>query len=227
MSYNTSVNATDINTGARYQCYVTYLALNYAILKGCLVGGSNLHAHDLAASGICIDILRLCATKDRLGGVFYHRLLEIRNTINENLQVSAHTRLTPGDDDETVTNDDSFLFVDVDGATKLHQMIRSTRLMLCYPLNCLYESNNTNFLNISMVDAYVNADIDFAHHLASPFNTDEDTIPDKLFPPSQPSQSSWTGSGQCEGFLSGSAPFDWSVSTWSGIDATTGELSGD
>lgn len=223
MSYCT----TGINNGERYQCYVTYLTLNYAALKGFLVGGGNkVHADDMALSGICVDILQLCATKDRLGGVFYQRLLKVSNTIKEHLDVSAHTRLSPADAGEAVTNGDAYLFVDVDGTTKLHQMIRSIRLMLCYPLNCLYESDNTNVLNLSMVDAYVNADIDFAHHLASPFNMDDDRVPDKLFPPSQPSQDNWANGEQGEGFLSGSAPFDWIESAWSGNNIGAREPSG-
>ncbi|KIL87210.1 hypothetical protein FAVG1_09766 [Fusarium avenaceum] len=118
---------------------------------------------------------------------------------------------------------DSYLFVATDGDTKLHHLINELLEMLCYPLTLLKESNENRIRYPTIVEASVNADINFTYHLASPFNMAEDEVPVDLFPPGDRLWGSDGVEGEAEGFVSGSVPFGWSVSAWS-TDPGVGRL---
>jgi hypothetical protein len=192
--------------------------LNFTAIKSFLVGGTAaFRQQDVILSSTCIDILALCATKDRIACSFYTRLTKYRDTIKE--QLPEYPENTPEDSfsyEDGSFDDDSYLFIESSGNTKLHQLMYELRELLCYPLTLLKGSSEANMPYPTIVEASVNADINFAHHLASPFNMAEDEVPIGLFPPEDSLKESQNRRTETEGYVSGSVPFGWDVSAWRG-----------
>ncbi|KAF4988234.1 hypothetical protein FGRMN_9886 [Fusarium graminum] len=206
-----------------YQCYITFLTLSYTSVKRCLVGGANaFQPRDTILSAKCIEILSLCATKDRIARSFHARLCKYQSILRELLPKSADTISKGVESYDGSTSGDSYLFVDTSGHTQLHHLMNELVEMLCYPLTLL-KGNTDKIRYPTIVEASVNADISFAHHLASPFNMAEDELPEDLFPPGK---SMHGGSDEeTEGYVSGSVPFGWDVSVWT-RDPGVGEVTG-
>jgi hypothetical protein len=202
------LNHTNAN---RYQCYVTFLTLNYAAVKGFLAGGATTFRQDIVLSSKCIEILKLCATKDNIAHRFHTHITRYQSVLQELLPQDTNADGESFGLFEKNVPDDSYLFVATDGDTRLHHLIKELLEMLCYPFTLLKESNGNRIRYPTIVEASVNTDINFAHHLASPFNMAEDEIPVDLFP----SGNKLRGSNNSEGFVSGSAPFGWDASAWS------------
>ncbi|KAM0436282.1 hypothetical protein ACHAQK_007856 [Fusarium lateritium] len=199
-----------------YQCYVTFLTLNYTAVKSFLVGGAaTFRQQDAVLSARCIEILELCASKDRIAHSFYTRVTRYQNILQELLPQATHANDESSDLVDTDVPNDSYLFVATDGDTKLHHLITELLEMLCYPLTLLKDSDENRIRYPTIVEASVNADIDFAHHLASPFNMAEDEVPVDLFPPGDMLWGSNGSEEGAEGFMSSSVPFGWDVSAWS------------
>ncbi|KAF5975136.1 nitrate assimilation regulatory nirA [Fusarium coicis] len=197
-----------------YQCYVTFLMLNFTAIKSFLVGGeAAFRQQDIVLSRTCIEILALCATKDKIARSFHTRLRTYRDTINEHLPEVRGTSKDSGSYEDGSFDDDSYLFVESSGDTRLHHLIYELRELLCYPLTLL-KGSEASIPYPTIVEASVNADIDFAHHLASPFNMAEDELPSGLFPPDESLEGSHNYDGETEGYLSGSVPFGWDISAW-------------
>ncbi|KAH7250963.1 hypothetical protein BKA59DRAFT_471466 [Fusarium tricinctum] len=196
-----------------YQCYVTFLTLNYAAVKGFLVGGATaFRQQDIALSGKCIEILELCATKDRIAHRFHTHVTKYQSVLQELLPQDDNASVESFDLFEKNVPNDSYLFVETEGDTKLHHLINELLEMLCYPLTLLKESNKNKIRYPTIVEASVNADINFSRHLTSPFNVAEDEVPVDLFPPGD---KLWGTNGfgeEAGGFMSGSAPFGWDTS---------------
>jgi hypothetical protein len=211
-----SRNSLNKANEGRYQCYVTFLTLNYTAIKSFLVGGATaFRQQDVVLSGKCVEILELCATKDRIAHSFHTRITRYQSVLQELLPQSTEAGVESFDLFDGNVPNDSYLFVATDGDTKLHHLMNELLEMLCYPLTLLKESNENRIRYPTIVEASVNADINFAHHLASPFNMAEDEVPVDLFPPGD---KLWGGDGterESEGFVSGSVPFGWRVSAWS------------
>lgn len=207
-----------------YQCYVTFLTLNYAAVKSFLVGGATaFRQQDVVLSGKCVEILELCATKDRIAHNFHTRITRYQSVIQELLPQATDANGESFGLFQGNVPSDSYLFVATDGDTRLHHLINELLEMLCYPLTLLKESNENRIRYPTIVEASVNADINFAHHLASPFNMADDEVPVDLFPPGDKLWGIDGSEGEAEGFVSGSAPFGWDVSAWS-KDAGVGRL---
>ncbi|KAM0350990.1 hypothetical protein ACHAPU_002768 [Fusarium lateritium] len=205
-----------------YQCYITFLTLSYTAIKRFLVEGANdLQPQDTFLSAKCIEILALCATKDKIARSFHARVCRYQSLLRELLPESADTKSKGIDSYEESASDDSYLFVETNGHTELHQLMGELAEMLCYPLTLL-KGGPGMIRYPTIVEASVNADINFAHHLASPFNMPEDELPEDLFPPSK-SMHGGDGNGITEGDVSGSVPFGWDVSAWS-RDPGVGEV---
>ncbi|KAM0201926.1 hypothetical protein ACHAQI_011127 [Fusarium lateritium] len=199
-----------------YQCYVTFLTLNYTAVKSFLVGGAaTFRQQDAVLSARCIEILELCASKDRIAHSFYTRVTRYQNILQELLPQATHANDESSDLVDTDVPNDSYLFVATDGDTKLHHLITELLEMLCYPLTLLKDSDENRIRYPTIIEASVNADIDFAHHLASPFNMAEDEVPVDLFPPGDMLWGSNGSEEGAEGFMSSSVPFGWDVSAWS------------
>ncbi|KAI1033936.1 hypothetical protein LB503_010960 [Fusarium chuoi] len=199
-----------------YQCYVTFLILNFTAIKSFLVGGAAaFRQQDSVLSRPCIDILALCATRDRIARSFHARLAKYQNTIQEQLPgFQAETPEDSGLYGDGSFDDDSYLFIESSGDTKLHYLIHELRELLCHPLTLLKGESEASIPYPTIAKASVDADIDFAHHLASPFNMAEDEIPTGLFPPDESLGDSHNYAAETEGYLSGSVPFGWDISTW-------------
>ncbi|KAF5598072.1 nitrate assimilation regulatory nirA [Fusarium pseudocircinatum] len=196
-----------------YQCYITFLMLNFTAIKSFLVGGSAaFKKQDVTLSRICIEILALCATKDRIAHSFHTRLTRYQEIIKANLPDSADsTTLDPSFYKDGPLDDDSYLFIESTGDPRLHHLMYELRELLCYPLTLLKGGSDVNLPYPTIVEASVNADINFAHHLASPFNMAEDEVPNGLFPPEDSLNDYEAGT---EGYISGSVPFGWDFSAW-------------
>ncbi|KAG5655526.1 hypothetical protein KAF25_003863 [Fusarium avenaceum] len=207
-----------------YQCYITFLTLNYTAVKSFLVGGATaFRQQDVVLSGKCVEILKLCATKDRIAHSFHTRITRYQSVLQELLPQPTDAGIESFGLLEGDVPNDSYLFVATDGDTKLHHLINELLEMLCYPLTLLKESNENRIRYPTIVEASVNADINFTYHLASPFNMAEDEVPVDLFPPGDKLWGSNGVEGEAEGFVSGSVPFGWSVSAWS-TDPGVGRL---
>ncbi|KAF5596678.1 nitrate assimilation regulatory nirA [Fusarium pseudoanthophilum] len=196
-----------------YQCYVTFLMLNFTAIKSFLVGGSAaFRKQDVTLSRICIEILALCATKDRIAQSFHTRLTRYQEIIKGHLPESPDS-ITRDSSlyEDGPPDDDSYLFIESTGDPRLHHLIYELRELLCYPLTLLKGGSDANLPYPTLVEASVNADINFAHHLASPFNMAEDEVPNGLFPPEDSLNDYEAGT---EGYISGSVPFGWDVSAW-------------
>ncbi|KAF5635765.1 nitrate assimilation regulatory nirA [Fusarium sp. NRRL 52700] len=196
-----------------YQCYVTFLMLNFTAIKSFLVGGTTaFRQQDVNLCQICIEILALCATKDRIARSFYTRVTKYKSLIREYLpEPKQDTQEDPSPYEDGPLDDDSYLFADSSGDVSLHHLMYELRELLCYPLTLLKGGYDANMPYPTIVEASVNADINFAHHLASPFNMAEDEVPSGLFPPED---SLKEGHEMSEGYLTGSVPFGWDVSAW-------------
>ncbi|KAG5755015.1 hypothetical protein H9Q70_002340 [Fusarium xylarioides] len=196
-----------------YRCYVTFLMLNFTSIKSFLVGGSAaFRKQDVTLSRICIEILALCATKDRIAHSFHTRLTRYQEIIKGHLPESPDsTTLGSISYEDGPLDDDSYLFIESSGDPKLHHLMYELRELLCYPLTLLNGGSEANVPYPTIVEASVNADINFAHHLASPFNMAEDEVPSGLFPPDDSLNDYEAGT---EGYLTGSVPFGWDVSAW-------------
>ncbi|KAF5624634.1 nitrate assimilation regulatory nirA [Fusarium tjaetaba] len=196
-----------------YQCYVTFLMLNFTAIKSFLVGGSAaFRKQDVTLSRICIEILALCATKDRIAHSFHTRLTRYQEIIKGHLPESSDN-ITQDSSlyEDGPLDDDSYLFIESTGDPRLHHLLHELRELLCYPLTLLKGGSDANLPYPTIVEASVNADINFAHHLASPFNMAEDEVPSGLFPPEDSLNDYEAGT---EGYISGSVPFGWDVSAW-------------
>ena len=98
----------------------------------------------------------------------------------------------------------------------MHRLQDDLRKMCCYPLASHRDDKGGKMPPIPVVEVIVNGDVDFAHHLASPFNTDGEVEPTALFPPDDDLDGEYVHGGVKEGFLSGSVPYSWSHSVWAG-----------
>ncbi|EGU82785.1 hypothetical protein FOXB_06706 [Fusarium oxysporum f. sp. conglutinans Fo5176] len=207
-----------------YQCYVTCLTLNYITVKSFLVGGATVfRKQDIVLSDKCIEILALCATKDRIAHSFHIRLCKYQNILRKHLPKSPNNDTkgfgSYGDD----SFDGSYLFAETNGDTKLHQLMHELWEMLCYPLTFLKGSTETELRYPTIMEASVNADMNFARHLASPFNMAEDEVPVGLFPPGDCLGDSDGCEKEVEGYVTGDVPYDWDVSPGTrnpGVEAT-------
>ncbi|RKK92009.1 hypothetical protein BFJ71_g10484 [Fusarium oxysporum] len=199
-----------------YQCYVTFLMLNFTAIKSFLVGGATaFKQQDVTLSRTCIEILALCATKDRIARSFYTRVTKYQDIIKEHLPESQQdTSEGPGSYEDGPSDDDSYLFIESSGNARLHHLMYELRELLCYPLTLLKGGSEADMPYPTIVEASVNADINFAHHLASPFNMAEDEVPNGLFPPEDSLKESHDYDARTEGYLTGSVPFGWDVSAW-------------
>ncbi|RBA18273.1 hypothetical protein FPRO05_10568 [Fusarium proliferatum] len=199
-----------------YQCYVTFLMLNFTAIKSFLVGGAAaFRQQDIVLSRPCIEILALCATRDRIARSFHARLAKYQDTIQEQLPgFQAETLEDSGSYGDGSFDDDSYLFIESSGNSKLHHLIHELRELLCHPLALLKGESEASIPYPTISKASVGADINFAHHLASPFNMAEDEIPTGLFPPDESLGGSHNYAAETEGYLSGSVPFGWDISTW-------------
>ncbi|KAF5678703.1 NirA-like nitrate assimilation regulatory protein [Fusarium heterosporum] len=196
-----------------YQCYITFLALSYTSVKRFLVEGANtFQSQDTFLSAKCIEILALCATKDRIARSFHARLCKYQSILRELLPKSAYVMSKGVDSYDESAFGDSYLFVNISGHTELHNLMNELVEMLCYPLTLLKGSTD-RIQYPTIVEASVKADISFAHHLASPFNMAEDELPEDLFPPGKSMQGG--NEEEAEGYVSGSVPYGWDVSVWS------------
>ncbi|KAL5590030.1 hypothetical protein FOVSG1_011897 [Fusarium oxysporum f. sp. vasinfectum] len=199
-----------------YQCYVTFLMLNFTAIKSFLVGGGKaFRQQDVTLSRTCIEILALCATKDRIAHSFHSRLTRYQDIINGHLPESPLniTQASSSYEDGPL-DDDSYLFIKSSGDARLHNLMHELRELLCYPLTLLKGGSEANMPYPTIVEASVNADINFAHHLASPFNMAEDEVPNGLFPPEDSLKERHDYDARTEGYLTGSVPFGWDVSAW-------------
>jgi hypothetical protein len=187
--------------------------LNFTAIKSFLVSGAaGSRQQDIGLSRPCIEILALSATQDRIARSFHTRLAKYRDTINEHLPESQEIHNSDLYEDASF-DDDSYLFVESSGDVKLHRLMYELRELLCYPLTLAKEGVEASMTYPTIVKASAKADIDFAHHLASPFNMAEDEMPAGLFPPDEYLEGSRYGT-ETEGYLSGKAPFGWSASVW-------------
>ncbi|EXK24655.1 hypothetical protein FOXG_11952 [Fusarium oxysporum f. sp. lycopersici 4287] len=199
-----------------YQCYVTFLMLNLTAIKSFLVGGTTaFRQQDVTPSRTCIEILALCATKDRIAHSFYTRVTKYQDIIREYLpEPQQDTSEDPGSYEDGPLDDDSYLFIESRGDTRLHRLMYELQELLCYPLTLLKGGSEASMPYPTIVEASVNADINFAHHLASPFNMAEDEVPNGLFPPEDSLKERHDYGPGTEGYLTGSVPFGWDVSAW-------------
>ncbi|KAF5612757.1 nitrate assimilation regulatory nirA [Fusarium sp. NRRL 25303] len=199
-----------------YQCYVAFLMLNFIAIKRFLVGGTTTFRHqDVTLSKTCVEILALCATKDRIARSFYTRVTKYQDTIKDYLPESQQDMPEdPGSHEDGPLDDDSYLFIESSGNSRLHQLMYELRELLCYPLTLLKAGSEASMPYPTIVEASVNADINFAHHLASPFNMAEDEIPSGLFPFEDSLEERHEDDAGSEGYLTGSVPFGWDVSAW-------------
>ncbi|KAM0216985.1 hypothetical protein ACHAQD_007704 [Fusarium lateritium] len=165
-------------------------------------------------SGKCIEILELCATKDRIAHSFHDRITRYQSVLRELLPQATNANDPSFGHFENTVPDDSYLFVATDGDTKLHHLLIEQLEILCYPFTLLKKSSESRIRYPTIVEASVNADIDFAHHLASPFNMADDEVSVDLFPPGDMLESIDDYEGESEGLVSGSVPFGWDVSAW-------------
>jgi hypothetical protein len=189
--------------------------LNYAAVKSFLAkADSNLREHDAALSGTCIDILKLCATKDRIGQRFHTRLLKIQASLSQRLPMCTGGTSGPTSAGGYDIYDDLYLFVKTDAVTELQLMMHDMLLMLCYPLTRLHERAGDVLQYPAIAEAYVNADANFVHHLASPFNMGEDVVPDGLLPPEGSLKERYDHEEADEGFIADSEPYGWKASVW-------------
>ncbi|EMT74394.1 hypothetical protein FOC4_g10002506 [Fusarium odoratissimum] len=192
-----------------------------AVVKNCwltifLVGGGKaFRQQDVTLSRTCIEILALCATKDRIAHSFHSRLTRYQDIINGHLPESPLniTQASSSYEDGPL-DDDSYLFIKSSGDARLHNLMHELRELLCYPLTLLKGGSEANMPYPTIVEASVNADINFAHHLASPFNMAEDEVPNGLFPPEDSLKERHDYDARTEGYLTGSVPFGWDVSAW-------------
>lgn len=164
---------------------------------------------DIVLSGNCIEILELCATKDRIAHTFHTRITRYQSLLQELLPQATNANGESFGQFERNVPNDSYLFVATYGDTKLHHLRNELLEMLCYPLTLLKENDENRIRYPTIIEASVNADINFTHHLASPFNMAEDEVPVDLFPPGDKLWGSNDSEGEAEGFVSGSAPFGW------------------
>ncbi|KAF4421797.1 nitrate assimilation regulatory nirA [Fusarium acutatum] len=198
-----------------YQCYVTFLMLNFTAIKSFLVGGApGFRQQDIVLSRPCIEILALSATKDRIARSFHTRLAKYRDTIKGHLPESQETQDDSGLYEDASFDDDSYLFIQLSGDVKLRRLMYELRELLCYPLTLAKGGSEASMIHPTIFKASANADIDFAHHLASPFNMAEDEMPTGLFPSDDSLEGSHNYGAETEGYLSGTAPFGWDVSAW-------------
>ncbi|KAH7198911.1 uncharacterized protein B0J16DRAFT_331339 [Fusarium flagelliforme] len=194
-----------------YQCYITWLTLNYAAVKSFLVGGTSLfRQQDITLSDKCVEILKLCATRDRIAHAFHLRISEYQSLLKEHLPKTAAVDVDSGSfDDDSL--DSSYLFAQSQGTTELDRRVHELWAMLCYPLNLLKGSKETNIHYPTIVEASVNADMNFAQHLVLSFGRAEDSGPIGLSPRSNSSTGSDGIEREVEGYVSGSVPYDWEV----------------
>uniref|UniRef100_A0A0D2Y6P2 Zn(2)-C6 fungal-type domain-containing protein n=1 Tax=Fusarium oxysporum (strain Fo5176) TaxID=660025 RepID=A0A0D2Y6P2_FUSOF len=192
-----------------------------AVVKNCwltifLVGGTTaFRQQDVTPSRTCIEILALCATKDRIAHSFYTRVTKYQDIIREYLpEPQQDTSEDPGSYEDGPLDDDSYLFIESRGDTRLHRLMYELQELLCYPLTLLKGGSEASMPYPTIVEASVNADINFAHHLASPFNMAEDEVPNGLFPPEDSLKERHDYGPGTEGYLTGSVPFGWDVSAW-------------
>jgi len=194
-----------------YQCYITWLTLNYAAVKGFLVGGASLfRQQDITLSDKCVEILKLCATRDRIAQAFHLRISEYQSLLKEHLPKATADAVDSGTfDDDSL--DSSYLFAQTQGTTDLDRRMHELWAMLCYPLNLHKGSKETNIHYPTIVEASVNADINFAQHLVSSFGRAENNGPVGLSPRSDSSRGSDGIEKEVEGYVSGSVPYDWEI----------------
>lgn len=190
--------------------------LNFIAIKRFLVGGTTTFRHqDVTLSKTCVEILALCATKDRIARSFYTRVTKYQDIIKEHLPESQQdTPKDPGPHEDGPLDDDSYLFIESSGDSRLHHLMFELRELLCYPLTLLKAGSEASMPYPTIVEASVNADINFVHHLASPFNMAEDEIPSGLFPFEDSLKERHEYDAGSEGYLTGSVPFGWDVSAW-------------
>ncbi|KAF5551380.1 nitrate assimilation regulatory nirA [Fusarium mexicanum] len=145
---------------------------------------------------------------------FYTRVTKYQSLIRDYLpEPKQDTQEHLSSYEDGPSDGDSYLFVESDGDVSLHHLMYELRELLCYPLTLLKSSSYANMPYPTIFEASVNTDINFAHHLASPFNMAEDEVPSGLFPPED---SLKEGHDMTEGYLTGSVPFGWDISAWGG-----------
>lgn len=182
------------------------------MVKSFLVGGANsFRQQDMALSDKCVEILKLCATKDRIAQAFYLRLSKYQSILKEHLPMAAADDISSGAFNDN-SYDGSYLFGQTSGTTKLDQQMHELWEMLCYPLNLLKGSTETRMHYPTIVEASVNADINFARHLASSFSTAENDGPVGMFPLPDSPWGSDEQEKEVEGYISRSVPYDWEAS---------------
>jgi hypothetical protein len=86
------------------------------------------------------------------------------------------------------------------------------REILCYLLTFLKESTETKLCYPIITEVSVNADINFAYYLASPFNITKDEIPVGLFPPKDYLGDSNRYEKEVKGYITSDMPYNWDVS---------------
>ncbi|KAF5248239.1 hypothetical protein FANTH_6032 [Fusarium anthophilum] len=115
---------------------------------------------------------------------FYTRVTKYQSLIREYLpEPKQDTQEDPSSYEDGPSDGYSYLFVESDGDVSLHHLMYELRELLCYPLTLLKSSSDAKMPYPTIFEAFVNTDINFAHHLASPFNMAEDEVPSGLFPP--------------------------------------------
>ncbi|KAF4340736.1 nitrate assimilation regulatory nirA [Fusarium beomiforme] len=143
---------------------------------------------------------------------FHTRLMKYRDVLKEHLPEAADDRDESHEGE--CRDDDSYLFIESGGNTRLHHLMDELRKMLCYPLTLLNEGSEAKIPYPTIVQASITKDINFVHHLASPFNMAEDEVPNGLFPPEERLEETNGYRSETEGYVSGSVPFGWDVSAW-------------
>jgi hypothetical protein len=196
--------------------------LSHVAVKNFLHGADRgAREQDLAFARICVVILELCATKDRVARTFLSRVRKIQSIIDENAATSGNESSCNGLD-APHDRDDSYMFMLDLGETRLHYLAEDILKMLCYPLTLRPEKADSGTLPYPMIaEAFVNGDVNFARQIASPFDMDEKVEVADFFPPETRlseafewnSEEGRLGEGR---FVSNEASYGWNSSAFTG-----------
>jgi hypothetical protein len=132
----------------------------------------------------CVDILILCATKNRIARSFLSRVRTIFAIVKDEIETlddrAMHVSLY-----EAHRHCESFLFTPKTSNTKLHHIVQDLMKMLCYPLDLhKNKSNHGDLPYPTIAETFATGHVNFAHQTASPFNMNEQFEPPvDLFPP--------------------------------------------
>jgi hypothetical protein len=176
----------------------------------------RLMKQDMFLAGRCIDILELCATKDRIARAFYDRLQLIQRILLKCLPILGDNTTEEDILDENYSFNDSYLVMRDAKDTELDLLLGDILQMLCYPFTLRTVNGKGKMPYPTISETFVNGDVNFAHHLASPFNMAEEVVPSNLFPPDDALQVLHQYTKETEGFLSKSVPHGWDGSVWTG-----------